>query len=395
MSSLHETAGTSDHPVAQRIRRAGPKRILALDGGGLRGVVALAFLKRMETLLAAHYGVGENFRLRDHFDMIGGTSTGSIIATGLALGWSVDYIRATYDEMGWGILRRRAWRKGVFKARYSGEALDTVLQKQIGDAKLGSHDITCALVIVTKRLDSGSVWMLHNNPFGRYYNQQAHESSAANKDFPLHRIVRASGAAPTFFSPEFIQIANGTAGFFIDGAVSPFNNPALLLFLVATTPSYGYGWEMHERTLQLISVGTGTRRTARNARLLRWLPSVGMGALALQTIIEDCSQYAHMTLQSVSTVTIPWMIDREAGALDHDKPADRRLLSYTRLQLPLDRTWLETELGQQLTEKELDQLGRIDNPAGMTRLYELGLAAADRLLRPEMLVPAPKAARPG
>jgi hypothetical protein len=105
--------------------------------------------------------------------------------------------------------------------------------------------------------------------------------------------------------------------------------------------------------------------------------------------MEDCSRYAHMTLQSISAATVPWVVDREADALDHDKPADRRLLSYTRLQLPLKRTWLEAELGQQLTEKELDQL---DNPAGMERLYELGAAAADRMLRPEMIVPAARGA---
>jgi hypothetical protein len=66
----------------------------------------------------------------------------------------------------------------------------------------------------------------------------------SNKDLPLRKIVRASGAAPTFFAPESIEVFKGNAGFFVDGAVSPFNNPALLLFLVATTPSYGYGWAM-------------------------------------------------------------------------------------------------------------------------------------------------------
>jgi hypothetical protein len=386
VSSLVETS-LNDHPVARRIRRPGPKRILALDGGGSRGVVALAFLKRMETILAAHYGTGENFRLRDHFDMIGGTSVGSVIATALALGWPVDLIRAASNEIGWGVMRRRAWRKGIFKARYSGKALEVIFSRQFGDAKLGSRDITCALVIVTKRLDTGSVWMLHNNPFGRYYDRSAYPGSVSNKDLPLYQLVRASGAAPTFFAPETIEVLKGNAGFFVDGAVSPFNNPALLLFLVATTPSYGYGWKMGEEALQIISVGTGSRLMTRGERMLRWLPAPLMGTLGLASIMEDCSRYAHMTLQAVSTATVPWVVDREAGALDHEKPADRRLLSYTRLQLPLERKWLEAELGQQLTDKELDQLARLDNPAGMDRLYELGVAAAGRMLRPEMIVP--------
>ena len=61
----------------------GRKRILALDGGGVRGVVALAFLKEIERALAAQ--AGRPVRLCDHFDLIGGTSTGAIIAAGLAL----------------------------------------------------------------------------------------------------------------------------------------------------------------------------------------------------------------------------------------------------------------------------------------------------------------------
>ena len=74
----------------------GPKRILALDGGGVRGVVALAFLKEIERTLAAQ--AGRPVRLCDHFDLIGGTSTGAIIAAGLALGHSVDELIDFYQN---------------------------------------------------------------------------------------------------------------------------------------------------------------------------------------------------------------------------------------------------------------------------------------------------------
>ena len=79
----------------------GPKRILALDGGGVRGIISLAFLERIEALLAARAGrearrgggpAAPPFRLGDYFDLIGGTSTGSLIATGLALGFSVGQL---------------------------------------------------------------------------------------------------------------------------------------------------------------------------------------------------------------------------------------------------------------------------------------------------------------
>ena len=69
----------------------GPKRILSLDGGGVRGAATIAFLERIEALIEEIEG--RPVRLCDWFDMIGGTSTGAIIATALALGYRVSEIR--------------------------------------------------------------------------------------------------------------------------------------------------------------------------------------------------------------------------------------------------------------------------------------------------------------
>ena len=70
----------------------GRKRILALDGGGVRGILSLAYLERIEGFLRDRHG--PNYRICDWYDLIGGTSTGSIIATGLALGMSVSELSA-------------------------------------------------------------------------------------------------------------------------------------------------------------------------------------------------------------------------------------------------------------------------------------------------------------
>ena len=79
----------------------GPKRILALDGGGTLGIIELAFLERIESLLRTSLGEpNADFRLCDWFDLIGGTSTGAIIATCLALGMSAAEVRNKYLELG-------------------------------------------------------------------------------------------------------------------------------------------------------------------------------------------------------------------------------------------------------------------------------------------------------
>jgi hypothetical protein len=61
-----------------------PKRILALDGGGIRGILTLQFLQAVETEIKARFG--DKTRLCDYFDLIGGASTGSIIAGGSPAG---------------------------------------------------------------------------------------------------------------------------------------------------------------------------------------------------------------------------------------------------------------------------------------------------------------------
>ena len=69
-------------PLAARYAAAGPRKMLALDGGGIRGVLTLSILKSIEAQLKQP--------LWKYFDYIAGTSTGAIIAAGLARGMSVD-----------------------------------------------------------------------------------------------------------------------------------------------------------------------------------------------------------------------------------------------------------------------------------------------------------------
>ena len=109
--------------LARRLHAPGPKAILSLDGGGTRGVVTLAFLERMEAVLC---GSDPAARLSDHFDLIGGTSTGAIIAASLALGWRVAEIRALYDSFAHSVFRRRWYRISPLVNRYDAARLEAV-----------------------------------------------------------------------------------------------------------------------------------------------------------------------------------------------------------------------------------------------------------------------------
>src|SRR5262249_29790410 len=83
--------------VADKLAKSGPRKLLALDGGGIRGLLTIQVLAESESRLRKEAG-DEELVLADYFDYIGGTSTGAIIATCLSLGMPVETIRDFYVE---------------------------------------------------------------------------------------------------------------------------------------------------------------------------------------------------------------------------------------------------------------------------------------------------------
>ncbi|NJL60190.1 MAG: hypothetical protein HC887_11695 [Desulfobacteraceae bacterium] len=79
--------------LRDRLGAIGPKRILAIDGGGIRSLISLGFWEQIETLLRERHN-NPNLRLYEYFDLIGGTSTGAVLAAGLAVG--MDFYPAAF-----------------------------------------------------------------------------------------------------------------------------------------------------------------------------------------------------------------------------------------------------------------------------------------------------------
>src|SRR5437660_1230016 len=95
----------------------GPKRVLALSGGGMRAIITLAFLERIEAILSEHYG--KPVRLGDHFHLIGGTSTGALIAGALALGYRCEQVKRFFAALAPLVFKRQRWRIPVLQAKFS------------------------------------------------------------------------------------------------------------------------------------------------------------------------------------------------------------------------------------------------------------------------------------
>lgn len=363
---------------------AGAKRILALDGGGVRGIVSLAYLERLEQILRQRHG--DSFRLCDYFDLIGGTSTGSIIATGLALGMEVGTLIQSYLELSSVSFTGSRWHGGLFIPKFRSGPLLRVIQRFFGDITLGSEKLRTGLAIVAKRMDTRSVWVFHNCPRGPYFGPGDGDShGVANRDLSLAALVRASTAAPTFFAPERIEVAKDISGVFVDGGVSPHNNPALLMLMLATLEGYGIRWQIGEDKLLLISIGTGSRPVARTQFPRFGSQSGVLAVTALYSLIDDGSWLAQALLQWLGKSPVPWTIDGEMGDLSNDQLGDKPLLRYLRYDLVLAAEWLRQELDISVTSAELKLLCAMDRPAAAMRLLELGRAAARKQILDEHL----------
>ena len=365
----------------------GPKRILALDGGGIRGILTLEFLKTVEDLVKQR--LGDSALLCDYFDLIGGTSTGSIIAAGLACGMTVDELQKLYRNIGASVFRPGGLAKflpesfqGKLAPKFPSELLQRELDMQLGaDTTLDSDKIRTGLMIMTKRLDTGSPWPLNNSGRGKY--------AAQDGALRLTQIVRASTAAPTYFAPEEIVIhsRDGTAvdGAFVDGGVTPFNDPALQLLMLAALQGHGFCWPTGRDRLLIVSIGTGHYRQPRPAHTIIADPAALQGIAALQSLMDDCEQMNRVTLQWLTNCLTPWFVDRAVGDMKLDSQAGPQLATYVRYNVLLEQDWLKSELGLELAPDKIEQIRKMDDPSNLSDLAKLGCFAAVKQVKPEHL----------
>ena len=168
--------------LRERFRRPGPKRILALDGGGARGLLTLGVLAQLEKELGRRSGDANQFRLAHYFDLIGGTSTGSIIATTLALEWRVRDVVDLYFKLLPSIFAKPRVPSflRIFMPGFSNAALTLALNEHLGDRMLNSEDLKTGLAIHAKRIDSGSAWILVNNPDWCYFSARSDSDGVPN-----------------------------------------------------------------------------------------------------------------------------------------------------------------------------------------------------------------------
>jgi uncharacterized protein len=316
----------------------GPKKLLALDGGGIRGVITLEVLLRLESMLAEQFGAGDDFVLGDYFDYVGGTSTGAVIAAGLAKGLRVEQLLDLYVTRGEEMFDHASLRRR-YHYRYGSWRLREQLQGLLGeDTTLGSEQLKTLLLVVVRNATTDSPWPLSNNPNALFNDPSRADDNLA---IPLWQLVRASTAAPVYFPPEVVTL--GEQRFvFVDGGLTVYNNPAFQLFLMATLDAYRLCWTATESDVLLVSVGTGTCPKADDHLRPDTMNLLFNAASVPAALMHAALNEQDLLCRVFGRCRHGPAIDREVGDLMHREGLlEKRLFSYVRYNLELSRRGLD------------------------------------------------------
>jgi patatin-like phospholipase/acyl hydrolase len=352
------------------------KKLLALDGGGIRGALSIEILAEIERLLRARSGKAD-LVLADYFDYVAGTSTGAIIAACISIGMPVEKIREFYEKSGPQMFDPASLLKRL-KYKFESEPLAQMLQQVFGaDTQFGSDKLRTLLLIIMRNATTDSPWPMSNNPDAKYSDRTRPDS---NLKFPLWQLVRASTAAPTYFPPEVIEV--GEKQFiFVDGGVTMYNNPAFQLFVMATAEPYKLQWQPGEKQMLLVSIGTGTAPNAKNG-----LRPEEMHLLYNASSIPSALMFAAMNEQDLlcrvfGNCLAGDPIDREVCDLIGKRgPVEPKLFTYVRYNAELTKEGLAALGIDDVDPRHVQQLDSVQH---IDKLQRVGRAVAKTKVRAE------------
>ncbi len=250
--------------------------ILALDGGGTRGIYTAQLLAKIEQALG--------IRIKTCFDLIAGTSTGAIIAGAAVSDIPMTEIVELFETETPYIFRRRWYRVPLFLSKYPDQKLAKIIAKHLPATPLS--EIETPLMITSSEIAKSEVHILRSN-----YGSRDSEITPTRKEVSLRDAILASCAAPTFFAPK--SVGNSLLA---DGGLWA-NNPSTVAFTEALSV---FGKEAQQ--VQMLSVGTGhSVNMYRNRR--GWGFITGWGGAKLTSYV--------MTLQSQASANTAKLLLKE------------------------------------------------------------------------------------
>ncbi len=214
------------------------KRVLAIDGGGIRGLIPAVLLASLEDATGTS--------ARGHFDFLAGTSTGAILAAAVGAGFSGDRLVSLYRTRGPELFRQTPLvsllRRIVTGQMYDVARLRSMIADELGDrAGWRINDVPGDVMITAKGLDDGHQWYFVKDRPGREPGRTGNLS--------LVDCVTASAAAPTYFAPFAVE----PLGLLVDGGVGVAGNPTYQ----ACVEAFEYTDAYRAEDTIVVSLGTG------------------------------------------------------------------------------------------------------------------------------------------
>ena len=230
------------------------KKILAIDGGGIRGIVPGQVLVALEQKLQAKSGRPEA-RLADFFDFFAGTSTGGILSSIYLCPAAEDPTKARfsaqqavnlYIENGGRIFSVSVWQRigsgnGLLDEKYDAKALENTLRAYFGDLPLSQLLRPCIMPAYDIQ-----------NRRAHFFGQHKAGLFGSGYDFRVRDVCRATSAAPTYFETALVKSLTNEAYALVDGGVFA-NNPALSAF----SEVYNALGNPTTADMFIVSLGTG------------------------------------------------------------------------------------------------------------------------------------------
>ena len=216
------------------------KKVLSVDGGGIRGILPSALLADLESRLGP---------AGSQFDLIAGTSTGGIIACGLCAGVKASALLDLYTKEGHEVFDPN-FGAVLLDPKYNAGKLEAALQRELGAKKLS--EATPELLVTSYCVNAKDPVSTSPPVYaGSWFFKSRKAKADPTQDLPLWQIARATSAAPTYFPTAELPL-----GWFVDGGVFA-NNPAMCALAEARN-----AWPGEE--IRLLSIGTGVKSDALN-----------------------------------------------------------------------------------------------------------------------------------
>jgi hypothetical protein len=282
------------------------RRILTIDGGGIRGIIPATVLAELERATGRP--------VRETFDFVAGTSTGAVIAAGIAAGIPARRLAGLYAERSPEVFRRIPVVSGL-RRLVRGDLYDTTRLHALIREELGPeardwclNDAPIDLLITAKRLDDGMPW---------YFVRDTPANSGRAGAFRLADVATASAAAPTYFEPWTID----GVGELIDGGIGVAGNPVYQ----ACVEAFAYTDRYEPSSTVVVSLGTG--RFADRARP-GWLwPWVGwLLSELLRSPAEQQTELVQRHWPETALHRIDVQLDRDIGLDAVDRVGELRAI---------------------------------------------------------------------